>query len=340
MGGFHWTDGERTIVFGRGKLAEAISLLGEPGFTLLTTRRAMQKAPEIAAAAGTVHEVPTGRVDEVAAGLREHVEGELLVALGGGRVIDTAKALAAADPPRRVAAVPTTLSGAEMTAVHRQVAGLPMETTPRVRPAIVVNDPALSASQPFSQLAQSAANALGHAFEGPMTPLRSPVSTLAAIRAVRLIAGAYASGGLGAGENEREVPARDDLALGALLAGYVIGSTHYGLHHVLAQTLVRFAGVGHGAANAIMLPHSLSALERRRPAELAEFTEALGESPRALAERIRDLTGVSRLRDVITDGDEGRLALCAEEAAGRPDLALTPPTADRQELLALYRAAW
>ena len=56
--------------------------------------------------------------------LRPEITGELLVALGGGRVIDVAKALAAADPPRRVAAIPTTLSGAEMTAVHRHVAGV------------------------------------------------------------------------------------------------------------------------------------------------------------------------------------------------------------------------
>ena len=77
------------------------------------------------------------------------------MALGGGRVIDVAKALAAADPPRRVAAIPTTLSGAEMTGDHRHARGVP-PGTPGVRPAIVINDPALSASAPVPQLAQSA----------------------------------------------------------------------------------------------------------------------------------------------------------------------------------------
>ena len=42
-------------------------------------------------------------------------------------MIDVAKALAAADPPRRVAALPTTLSGAEMTAIHRHAAGVPLD---------------------------------------------------------------------------------------------------------------------------------------------------------------------------------------------------------------------
>jgi alcohol dehydrogenase class IV len=338
MPAFHWIDGERTIAFGRGKLSDAVSLLGGPGFTLLSTQRGLEAAPEIAAAAGDVHEVESGRVDELAAGLRGRVRGPLLVALGGGRVIDTAKALAAADPPCRVAAIPTTLSGAEMTAIHRQSADVASGSAPQIRPAMVINDPALSASQSLPALAESAANALGHAFEGPLTPLRNPVAVQAAERGAGLVAAAYASGGLDAGETEHAMSARDDLALAALLCGYVIGSTHYGLHHILAQTLVRFAGIGHGAANAIMLPHSLEALERRRPAELAEFTRALGEHPRALAERVRDRTGTARLCEILSEG--GLLERCADEAAGRPDLALTPPAADREELLELYRAAW
>ncbi len=84
-------------------------------------------------------------------------------------MIDVAKALAAADPPRRVVAIPTTLSGAEMTPIHRQAAGA-SQSSPGVRPTVVINDPVLSASQPVDELARSAANALGHAIEGPLTP--------------------------------------------------------------------------------------------------------------------------------------------------------------------------
>src|SRR5947209_304490 len=116
-----------------------------------------------------------------------------------------------------------------MTAVHRHAAGVAVDT-PRVRPAIVLNDPELSASQPVDQLAESAANALGHAVEGPLTPLANPVAELAALEAARLIARGFS----------QSEPDRDALALGALLAGYSIGSAGYGLHHVLAQTLARF----------------------------------------------------------------------------------------------------
>jgi alcohol dehydrogenase class IV len=297
---------------------------------VLSTARARDAVPGLLEQAAAVHEVRCGRVDEVADSLRPLVHGDLLVALGGGRVIDVAKALAAADPPRRVAGIPTTLSGAEMTQVHRHAAGLD-PATPRVRPAIVANDPALSASQPWQELCQSAANALGHAVEGPLTLLANPVARMAGLEAARLI---HRGAAIGDGSEE----ARDRLALGALLAGYVIGSTGYGLHHVVSQTLARFTRAGHGAANAIMLPHTLRALERRdQTGYLQTLAGVLNESPIAFSLWLRDKGGLGGLRDAGVR--EAELDLCAESASHRAELAMTPPAADRTELRELYEAA-
>jgi alcohol dehydrogenase class IV len=318
---FTWIDGERTIHFGRGVAAEAVDALGGPGYTLLTTERAVEAAPWIAMAAGAVHEVPPGHVDHLAADLRGTVSGDRLVALGGGRVIDVTKALAAAGGAARAMAVPTTVSGAEMTRGHRHARGVD-ESTPRVRPSVVVFDPELAASQPVAELAASSLNALGHAIEGPCTVRANPVATLAAQEATRLIAAGWAG---------RE-PDRDALALGALLAGYTIDSTGLGLHHVLAQTLVRHAGVGHGAANAAMLPHTTAALAWRFPDRIAAFGD-----PVALAEAIRKRTGAGGLRELGVDPSV--LPACADAAAARPQLANTPPAADRAEILALYESA-
>jgi alcohol dehydrogenase class IV len=326
---FTWRDGERTIRFGRGALAESPGLLGE-GYVLLSTPRALDAAPSLAERAARTLLVAEGRVDDLAADLLAEVpEAPALVALGGGRVIDVAKAIAAArDPQPAVAAVPTTLSAAEMTWVHRHARGVGA-ATPRVRPRLVLNDPELSASQPDPGLSASAANALGHAIEGAATALASPVPTLAAVDAARRLAAALPAEG---------APDRDGLALGALLSGYAIDANWYGLHHVMSQTLVREAGAGHGPANAALLPTTTAALRRRLPDALARLDEALGEPAEAVARRFATRAGAARLRDLGLE--ESVLDRCAEAAAERAELALTPPPAGPRELGELYREAW
>jgi alcohol dehydrogenase class IV len=341
--GFTWRDGERIVRFGRGALAEAPDLLGE-GFALVTTPRALAQAPAVAERASGVHQVGPGLVDDLARDLLGEVDADLIVGLGGGRVVDVAKALGAARSagvdgaaggaarrapvPTRVAAIPTTLSAAEMTATHRHARGVD-PLTPRLRPAIVVNDPALSASQPPPGLFASAANSLAHALEAPATTQASPVPTLAAREATRLTAAAIAR----AGE-----PDRDALALAALLSGYAIDAARYGLHHVCSQTLARVGGAGHGPANAAMLPHTATALRQRAPDVLAGLDAAAGLPVDELAGRLAGLAGTSRLRDAGVAED--RLGACAEAASVRPELAFTPPAANAEEIAALYRAAW
>jgi alcohol dehydrogenase class IV len=326
---FTWRDGERTIRFGPGALDDAPGLLGE-GYLLLASTRTVEAAPALAQAAGRVLLVGPGRVDDLAGDLLPQVGAPAaIVALGGGRIIDVAKALGAAlGPSTVVAAVPTTLSAAEMTWVHRHARGVDAQT-PRARPRIVINDPALSASQPLPELAASAANALGHAVEGCATAIASPVPTLAARDAARRLAAALPASG---------EPDRPGLALGALLSGYAIDANWYGLHHVMSQTLVREAGAGHGAANAAMLPTTSAALRARLPEQIAALDAVLDEPVEAIARRFAALAGAARLRDIGID--EEALVVCAQAASTRAELALTPPPAGPRELEELYRAAW
>jgi alcohol dehydrogenase class IV len=342
---FAWHDGERLIRFGRGVAAEAVEALGGPGYLLLTTPRAGAMLPPVGEAAAGVHHVAAGGVPELAAEALAWARSAgdsdgRIVALGGGRVVDVAKAVAAALGDRsgegeasgrggsaQAMAIPTTLSGAEMTRVHRHAAGVE-ESTRRVRCSVVLCDPELAASQPEDELAASALNALGHAFEGPCTVAAHPVAALVAHDAARRLVGAFAP----------RAPDRDALALGALLAGYTIDSTGYGLHHVMAQTLVRLGVAGHGQSNAVLLPHTTGALAWRFPAQHAALTEALDEDPAAAAERLCARTGATRLRDLGVA--RGVLDACADAAATRRELDHTPPRADRAELRALYEAAF
>jgi len=71
---------------------------------------------------------------------------------------------------------------------------------------------------------------------------------------------------------------------------------------------------------------------------MERLSAGLGEDPAGVAGALAERTGATHLRDVGVS--EAQLEECAARAAERPQLALTPPPADRSELLALYRAAW
>jgi alcohol dehydrogenase class IV len=229
-------------------------------------------------------------------------------------------------------AVPTTLSGAEMTGFHRMPAGV--DEFRLVRPSLVVGDPALMASQAMPALAASALNALAHAIEATYTPLANPVAEMVALRACVLI-----GHGL-----EHDEPDRDDLALGALLAGWASGCTGYAVHHVLCQTLVRVCGTAHAATNALMLPHSVSLMTGRAPAALGLVARALGaedNEPVAAVDRAHALSlraGPVKLSELGVDF--GSLAGVAEQAAARAEMQNTPDPPGRDELLALLEAAF
>ena len=320
--GFRHADAGRTIVFGDGALVAAEDLLGE-GYTLLTTGRAREQAPGVLERAGAVVDVPPGLVEVVAGELRGRISGERLVALGGGRVIDVAKALAAAEGGRDVLAIPTSLSAAEMTGVHRHATGVPAGT-PRVRPRVVVNDPALSASQPPEALAASTANALGHATVGLVSDRSTPLAEAVAGEAVSHLVVGWAT----------PAPDRPRLALGALLAGWAVDHSGLGPHHALAQTAVRTAAVPHAQANAAILAASVAALRRRRADALDRLDAALGVPLEAFAERLRDRAGVDGL------ADPALLDRMVDTAAAREELGRVAPAPDRDELRAIYLAAF
>jgi alcohol dehydrogenase class IV len=258
--------------------------------------------------AEVVLDVPAGGVPEAAAAVRGGVEGRPIVALGGGRVVDAAKAIAGADH-LSVAAMPTTLSGAELTPFHRMPAGVTEFRL--VRPSLVIADPALMASQPLPDLAASAMNALAHAVEALYTPLANPVAEMAALRAAEMIAEGL----------EPEAPDRTALALGAVLAGYAVGQTGFAVHHAVCQTIVRVCGTPHSQTNSVMLPHFVSFMEPRAPREIGLLGHALGRDVAELAAR----AGVTNLGELgVVEADLPRIM---DGVAQRGDIAANTPGA-------------
>ncbi len=330
---FTFRDGERLIRFGAGALADAPALLAERGFeryVLLTTERAEQAAPRLVEWADAVLHVPGGVVPEAAAAVRPLVAGRPVVALGGGRVVDSAKAIAGADG-LPCAVLPTTLSGAELTGFHRMPEGA--KGGRLVRPSLVISDPALMASQPMPDLAASAMNGLAHAVEALYTPFANPVASAAAQRAAALFGSGLAD----------EEPDRESLALAATLAGWASGAAGYAVHHVVCQTIVRVAGTPHAQTNSVVLPHSVALMEGRCPVAIGALATALGDpdgNPTAAAALVRALvarTGVGRLRDLGVGEDA--IDPVVQAVLARPELANTPDPPDELELRAMLHSA-
>jgi alcohol dehydrogenase class IV len=329
---FQWRDGERTVLFGEGQLAGAARTLAERGwerYELLTTTRALGEAPiGLADGAVAVHEVPAGSVPTIAAELLERVTVPTLVALGGGRVIDTAKALGAVRGGR-VCAIPTTLSGAPMTSFHRLPEGA--QAPHLIRPELVLADPGEMTGQPEERMRASAMNALAHGSDSLYTPLANPVSRSAGLAGAGLIASA-----LDQAPDERDNAA---LALGALLCAFAIDSALFSLHHVICQTLVRVLGIPHAETNAAILPRAMEAMRDRTPAAIAALAESLGTTPGEIGPRIEELGGGRRrLSELGADHDRIESALDAIQERG--ELQMTPDPPDREELRRILEAAW
>ncbi|HEX2016656.1 MAG TPA: iron-containing alcohol dehydrogenase [Solirubrobacteraceae bacterium] len=322
---FRHRERDRTIVFGPAAIDEAGSLLPER-YALLTTSRAAANQPSLADGAALIVDVPSGAVDELASDLRHNVEGLPLVALGGGRVIDTSKAIAAAEGITDVVAIPTSLAGAEMTGVHRHARGV-SDDVPRVRPTLVINDPTLSASLPADQLAAGTANALGHAITAVVSSRSSAIAEAVGADAIRRLAHAWAAPALD----------RQAIALGALLAAWSVDLSGLGPHHALAQTAVRMASLEHARVNAALLPHTAAAFRRRAPERLARIDQAMGSRIEDLAERLRTRAGAEGLGALATDSD--LLSRTVSASSGRAELERVPPAIGSEEVEAIYLAA-
>ena len=297
---FTWRDGERTIHFRAGVVADAPEILREHGFDqyeLLTTERAMGAAPlELAECAACFHHIPPGPINEVAARVISDVEHTNLVALGGGRVIDTAKAIAAVRGGR-VAALPTTLSGAEMTRIHRLPEGKEA-VDGLIRPELVLADPPLMAGLQEANLRASAINSLAHGADSLYTPLANPVSEMAALRGAKLIARSL--------DQKRSERDSATLALGSILCAYAIDSAGFALHHVVCQSLVRALAIPHAETNAAMFPRVLDALIPRTGKQMTALARALGVKQADLAARVTELGGGSRRLSKL-GADRGRV---------------------------------
>lgn len=250
---------------------------------------------------------------------------DVVVALGGGSVIDAAKGIAAlarmggslwdytgANKSSRpitdavpLVAVPTTAgTGSEVTAVavftHHgvsSVAEMPLKASvsgPAVRPVVALVDPDLTVGSPPALTAACGADALGHAIEACISRRANPVSSTLAGRAVGLIVANLRQ----AVEDPHDPAPREPLALAATLAGAAFSVAGVVMPHAVAQALGGLLHVPHGVGVAIATPLNLRFNAEhctQQYSELADFCRITADTPERQAARfVGRVTGLLR----------------------------------------------
>ncbi|RZL67805.1 MAG: iron-containing alcohol dehydrogenase [Variovorax sp.] len=239
---------------------------------------------------------------------------DVLIAVGGGSAIDTAKALmvgtssgrfdelvdalAAGEtftPARHksLIAVPTTAgTGSEVTpwaTIWDQAAGKKHSLhLPQTWPSVALIDPELMLSLPASVTLQSGLDALSHALEAIWNVNANPVSDTFAIAAIQDI---FATLPLLMNALD-DVDLRGRMALAALKAGMAFSNTRTALAHSISYEMTLRHGLAHGIACAFTLPMVLAraiGLDAQRDAVLEQALGPLADAPVRLAAFIEDL---------------------------------------------------
>ena len=227
---------------------------------------------------------PTEEVVRAGAAMLAASKPDLIVALGGGSVLDSAKtmrlfhespevsvaelALPFLDARKRVArfpeiehavrlvAVPTTAgTGSEVSPAAVLTAGARKLTLVdySLVPDMAVVDPRLTLTMPRSLTADTGVDALTHALEAGVSIFASPYTDAFCMQALHLILDALPR----ACADGTDIGARTAMSNAATLAGLAFSNAFVGVGHALAHAAGARFGIPHGRACGIFLPHIL-----------------------------------------------------------------------------------
>jgi alcohol dehydrogenase class IV len=370
------------VIFGVGSIAELpmeVKLLGDKAF-LVTDQGLIEtglvgevkrKMGDILA--GVYADVPQDSGMEVVDRGAERAlsaGADVIVSLGGGSVIDTAKGMCIVmkeggsfkefqgmqmltRPQTPHVVIPTTAgTGSEVTSgavvmdkeQGQKIIIFEYFNTPRV----AVLDPRMTEKLPPNLTASTGMDALTHAVESYVSRQRNPISDAAALHAIRLIA-RYLTFAV---ENGSDLVARGQMQIAALLAGWAFSNAMVGLVHAMAHSLGAVTGTPHGLANAMLLPHVMryncDAVEELiadiagamgAPTEGMDCRQAAEAAILAIEALIAKIRLPRRLRDIGIE--KNVLEKCAELALADGSIVYNPKIVmDSEEVLRVYLKAY
>lgn len=238
------------------------------------------------------------------------------LALGGGSVIDTAKAIGmlavnggnveeyqmsgrqvTTVPPLFIAVPTTSGTGAEATktsVVLNNYNGLKKSLYHTTMIAdIVILDPPLTTGLPKKITAATGMDALSHAIESFVSLNASPLTEMYGLKAIELINKSLKN----ACDQPEDLEARGNMMLGSYLGGLAI-TAGIGIAHIMAQPLGAMYKIPHGDACSIFLPSSMELNMDYAEAKYAKVAEALGVAKAGCSDRENAMNAVRRVREI------------------------------------------
>jgi alcohol dehydrogenase class IV len=299
---------------------------------------------------------------------------DCMVVVGGGSVMDTAKAInimiggghedfsplaeqvglfdGAQPLPPHIAFPTTAGTGAEVTyamVVLNDIAKAKVAVGhPFCTPDIAMLDPELTVKLPPKITAFTAMDAMTHAIEAITTISANPISDGLGLHAIRIITNYLPK----AMKNPGDVDARGYLLIASTMAGMSFINAFTGGVHATAHALGALYGIPHGLANSIMLPHVMTFNLEEKPERFVLIADAMGvnvdgmtseQAARAAVQAVKDLQKSTGLTQTLKDFGvpEGREALqpLIDLAMGDSQLPYNPRDLEEDDVYNLYLKA-
>ncbi len=294
---------------------------------------------------------------------------DLLVAIGGGSSIDTAKAIGVMatnpgsfseyygvdqfpNPPLPLIAIPTTAgTGSEVGLASMIIDSSKKRKSflksPLMAPKVAILDAILTKSMPPKLTAQTGGDALSHAIESYGSLHANTLTDTLALKAINLISNNLRQ----AVANGENLEARYNMLLASSLAGIPMTNAGLGLDHALAHPLSSRFNVHHGLACSIMLPHVIKYNLIANPTKYARIAAALGEDIEGLSKVEAARKAVEAVKRLLSDIenpqslgeiglDRNLIPTLAEDAFADGNIGRNPRKTTKEELAGLYQEAW
>ena len=320
--------------------------------------------------------IQDARIDIINAGAAFYRKcgADCMIAVGGGSVMDTAKAInimigggyddfqpladqaglweGAKQLPPHIAFPTTAGTGCEVTnamvVLDTKAHAKLSVTHPNCNADLAMLDPELTVKLPAKITAFTGIDALTHAIEGITSTGAEPISDALGLHAVRLIFKYLPI----AVKNPEDITARGHMLLASTIAGMCFVNTMCGAVHATAHALGALYGIPHGLANAIMLPVVMDFNASDVPERYMMIADAMGldvkdkkpvEAAKMAVKAVVSLKKKIGLTDTLKDlkvpKDPEKLKPLVELAAADGQIGYNPHYLEEEDILKLYMKA-